>query len=97
MEWLSAFVTYICAEYVRVLAVVGDNDPGLGGFGEHLLAQLACTATLDAVEAALDAVDLETGIRQSLVRTQYGRASRNTARQHTLAQSACAPAHPANH
>ena len=47
------FVTYICAEYVRVLAVVGDNDPGLGGFGEHLLAQLACTATLDAVEVGV--------------------------------------------
>ena len=71
MEWLSAFVTYICAEDVRVLAVVGDDDPGLGCLSEHLLAQLACTAALDAVEAALDAVDLETGIRQSLVRTQY--------------------------
>ena len=76
--------------------MVGDNDPGLGGLSEHLLAQLACATALDAVQPALDAVDLETGIRQSLVRTQYvGHPA--TQPVNTLAQSACAPAHPANH
>jgi hypothetical protein len=46
--------THVGAEHARVLAVVGDHDPGVGHVGEDLLTELARAAALDGVEVGVN-------------------------------------------
>lgn len=48
--------TDVGTEHFRVLAVVCNNDPRIGGLGEDLFAQLARTAALDAAQVLVDLV-----------------------------------------
>lgn len=43
-----------CAEDLRVLSVIRDNDPGRCGLCEDLFSQLTSTTTLDRVEIIVD-------------------------------------------
>lgn len=45
---------YVRPQQLRVLAVVRNDNPSLGGLGKDLLPEVASTTTLDRVQVLVD-------------------------------------------